>query len=220
MIMPMSNNSFSEYDVICEDVEGYYEEKKSKFLCYLHFAQSEEEASEFVSKIKKKHYDARHNCTAMIIGPQKELQRSSDDGEPSGTAGKPMLEVLLGADITNVVCVVTRYFGGVLLGTGGLVKAYQCAVKDALENARNDKKIATITFCTDIMVSIDYSQVNTLEYYIGNNDIKVVNKEYQQNVTYTLRAKADMEESIIDSLTNQTNGTASIEKLGTGYYPL
>lgn len=214
----MSTNT--EYNIITGDVEGYYEEKKSKFLCYIHAAETEEEATDFINRIKKKHYDARHNCTAMILGPAKEITRSSDDGEPSGTAGKPMLEVLAGSGITNIVCVVTRYFGGVLLGAGGLVKAYQSAVKDALDNAVSKELIATITYCGDIEITIDYSQVNSLEYFIGNNDIKVINKDYQQNVKYTLRTKAETVDKMIEDLTNLTNGTADINKLATGYYPL
>ncbi len=208
------------YNIITGDVEGYYEEKKSKFLCYIHAAETEEEANDFINKIRKKHYDARHNCTAMILGPAGELTRSSDDGEPSGTAGKPMLEVLSGADITNIVCVVTRYFGGVLLGTGGLVKAYQSAVKDALDNAVRDGMIAAVTYCGDIEITIDYSNVNSLEYFIENNEIKVINKDYQQNVKYTLRTRAENVDRTIDDLTNLTKGTADINKLTTGYYPL
>lgn len=215
-----TNDSFSNYKIINGDAEGYYEEKKSKFLCYIHHAESEEEAAEFVASVKKKHYDARHNCTAMIIGAGKELQRSSDDGEPSGTAGKPMLEVLLGSGITNIVCVVTRYFGGVLLGTGGLVKAYQSAVKDCLLNAENMGLIATVTYCSDISVVISYADVNSLDYFLNSNDIKVVNKDFGAEVTYTIRANAQSEDMIVSSLTNQTKGSAQITRLEKGYYPL
>ncbi len=112
---------------------GEYEEKRSRFISYLDTVESEEEAKAFIADIKKKNYDARHNCWCYIIkdGPE----RYSDDGEPQGTAGMPMLEVLRHENLTNTVCVVTRYFGGVLLGTGGLVRAYTKATKEALQNA-------------------------------------------------------------------------------------
>lgn len=216
----MSTEKQLQYNTISDDSEGYYEEKKSKFLCYLHMAETEEGALEFISKIKKKHYDARHNCSAMIIGSGKECKRSSDDGEPSGTAGKPMLEVLLGADITNVVCVVTRYFGGVLLGTGGLVKAYQSAVKDALQNAIDSGKIVKITYCCDIEIEIDYARVNALDYFLSNKEIKVIAKEYLQKVKYTVRVEDEAADETVDALTDLTNASANIVKLGTGYYPL
>jgi len=102
---------------------GEIEEKKSRFIAHVEPVTSEEEATAFITAMKKQYFDARHNCYAFVIGDNSELTRCSDDGEPSGTAGRPMLEVLTGEGITNVVCVVTRYFGGTLLGTGGLVRA-------------------------------------------------------------------------------------------------
>ena len=114
---------------------GEIEEKKSRFIAHTEAVTSEEEAVNFINSMKKQYFDARHNCYAFVIGDNSELTRCSDDGEPSGTAGRPMLEVLLGEGITNVVCVVTRYFGGPLLGTGGLVRAYQAAVKQGLNNS-------------------------------------------------------------------------------------
>ena len=112
------------YRVVLEGGEGIYEEKKSRFIATVRSCETEAEAVEFIEAMKKKYWDARHNCSAFVIGSRGELTRCSDDGEPSGTAGRPMREVLLGSGIKNVCVVVTRYFGGVLLGTGGLVRVY------------------------------------------------------------------------------------------------
>ncbi len=125
-----------KYKVIYGEKQEVYTdeivEKKSRFIANIKKVETEEEAVAFINEMKKKYYDARHNCSAFVIGKSKQLLRSSDDGEPSGTAGKPMLEVLLGTDIVNVVVVETRYFGGTLLGTGGLVRAYTDATKAGL----------------------------------------------------------------------------------------
>ena len=114
---------------------GEIEEKKSRFICHLQPVSTEEEAVRFFEETKKKYWDAKHNCTAYVIGRDGELTRCNDDGEPSQTAGRPMLNVLLHSEVRNVACVVTRYFGGVLLGTGGLIKAYSDAVADALSKS-------------------------------------------------------------------------------------
>ena len=112
--------------------QGEIVEKKSRFIANIFPVHSEEEALAYIEEIRKKHYDARHNCFAYVIGEKNEVMRGSDDGEPSGTAGRPMLEVLLGEELHDVLAVVTRYFGGTLLGTGGLVRAYSAAVKEGL----------------------------------------------------------------------------------------
>ena len=115
--------------------EGYYEEKKSRFIAAVYSISSEEEAASYIEAARKKYWDARHNCYAFVIGDNNEIMRFSDDGEPSGTAGKPILEVIVGRGIHNCLIVVTRYFGGTLLGTGGLVRAYQKSSLDALCNS-------------------------------------------------------------------------------------
>ena len=120
------------YRVLLSGGEGEIVEKKSRFIATIRKCENEEEAVAFIEEMKKKYWDARHNCSAFIIGSRGELTRCSDDGEPSGTAGRPMLEVLTGSGIRNIAVVVTRYFGGTLLGTGGLVRAYTQAVKEGL----------------------------------------------------------------------------------------
>ena len=122
------------YRVLLSGGEGEIVEKKSRFISTIRKCETEEEAVAFIEEMKKKYWDARHNCSAFIIGSRGELTRCSDDGEPSGTAGRPMLEVLTGSGIRNIAVVVTRYFGGTLLGTGGLVRAYTQAVKEGLDH--------------------------------------------------------------------------------------
>ena len=128
--------------ILYEGGSGELEEKKSRFIANTLPISTQEEAIEFIEKIKKQYWDARHNCYAYVLGDRHEIQRFSDDGEPGGTAGKPMLDVLLGEDIHNIVVVVTRYFGGTLLGTGGLVRAYSGATKEGLAGS----VIATLNF--------------------------------------------------------------------------
>ncbi|CAM3381942.1 YigZ family protein [Dermacoccus barathri] len=124
------------YTTIARAVQAEIEAKRSRFLCDLVPVASEDEARAVVERARKEHWDARHHCSAFVLGPAADIRRSNDDGEPSGTAGTPMLDVLTGADLTDVVVVVTRWFGGTLLGTGGLVKAYSDAVRAALDEAR------------------------------------------------------------------------------------
>ena len=209
----MDKQTFQPYKIISKSADGYYEEKKSKFISILQPVENEEEAGEFISSVKKKYYDARHNCSAMIIGPNHELVRSSDDGEPSGTAGKPMLEVLQGAGITNLVAVVTRYFGGVLLGTGGLVRAYSEAVKDALKEA----SIETVTYCVDICVLISYPDNDSFKYYLDSNGFKILNIEYSSSVSYSLRLDALAEERFTAEMVTLTRGTGTILTREYGY---
>lgn len=124
------------YTTIARAVQAEIEAERSRFLCDLVPVASEDEARAVVERARKEHWDARHHCSAFVLGPAADIRRSNDDGEPSGTAGTPMLDVLTGADLTDVVAVVTRWFGGTLLGTGGLVKAYSDAVRAALDEAR------------------------------------------------------------------------------------
>ena len=123
------------YVILAETGNGYYEEKRSRFPAAAYPVRSEEEAAALIAAEKKKTYDARHHCWAYVLGPNRETVRFSDDGEPSGTAGKPILEVLLGRGVRDALIIVTRYFGGTLLGTGGLVRAYTAASQDALDHA-------------------------------------------------------------------------------------
>ena len=173
--------------VLLEGGTGEYEEKKSRFIATLKPVCSEEEAAAFIAEIKKKYWDARHNCSAYIIGKRGELTRCSDDGEPSGTAGRPMLEVLSGSGVTNAAVVVTRYFGGTLLGTGGLVRAYTKAVKEGLENSRLGK----VSEGLEIEIIADYNDVGKITYALEQKDITPVSTEYAADVTFHLKVRKD-----------------------------
>ena len=144
--------------ILIEGGQGEYEEKKSRFIATLRPVNSIEEASSFIEEMKKRYWDARHNCSAYVIGRNNEITRCSDDGEPSGTAGRPMLEVLTGAELHNAAVVVTRYFGGTLLGTGGLVRAYTQAVKEGIANSIS----AVERDGERLMLGLEYGDVDRL----------------------------------------------------------
>lgn len=159
----------------CEEIV----EKKSRFIANLIYVENEEQAQDKIKEIKKKYYDARHNCYAYrVIEGDSILRRSSDDGEPSGTAGAPMLNILEKNNIVNVLVVVTRYFGGILLGTGGLVKAYsEATLKSIDSNELIEKELGF-----EIKISSSYTDVQKIEYFLKTNNISILNKEFLDNV--------------------------------------
>lgn len=205
---------FLPYKIVYEPGTGEYEEKKSRFIANVMPVNSEEEAAAFIESVKKKYYDARHNCPAFIIGKNRELTRCSDDGEPSGTAGKPILEVLLGAGVTNVAVVVTRYFGGTLLGTGGLVRAYTQAAQAGLADA----KIATMRYGTELLIGVDYADVGKIQYLLANEQIEIMDSKYTQSVDFEIRIPQERTEEIRKKITEITCGRAVMEVTGAGYY--
>ena len=162
-------------------------EKKSKFIGNVFYVESKEEAEKIIKEQKKKYHDARHNCWAYrVLDDNNVVEKSSDDGEPSGTAGAPMLNILSKENIVNTLVIVTRYFGGILLGTGGLVKAYSESTKLALEQA----KITKIEEGYIYKIEINYSDLDSFKYYLKNNEIKLVKEEYFENVVlYTFMPK-------------------------------
>ena len=170
----------SEYLVPFADVESEFVEKRSRFISHLWRVESEAEARARIEEMKKKYYDARHNCPAFIIGRNRELTRCSDDGEPSGTAGKPILEVLMGAGVTNVAVVVTRYFGGTLLGTGGLVHAYGGAAREGLLAAG----VIERRLCNIITVTVDYTTSGRVSHFLAESGHITEDTVYDSEVTY------------------------------------
>ncbi len=197
-----------ETRILKEGGSGEYEEKKSRFIATLRPVTSEEEAAAFIAEIKKKYWDARHNCSAYIIGKRGEITRCSDDGEPSGTAGRPMLEVLTGSGVTNAAVVVTRYFGGTLLGTGGLVRAYTQAVKAGLENS----VIGMVTEGVELEVIADYNDAEKVKYLLSQKNIEPVKTEYSADVTLILQVPSDDADSIEKEITETTAGRCLITK--------
>ena len=202
------------YRVLLSGGEGEIVEKKSRFIATIRKCETEEEAVAFIEEMKKKYWDARHNCSAFIIGSRGELTRCSDDGEPSGTAGRPMLEVLTGSGIRNIAVVVTRYFGGTLLGTGGLVRAYTQAVKEGLAHCETGimKKGCRLEIVTD------YNDVGKLQYYFGQNGIVPSDSIYAENVKFILLIPVEKEENLSKNLIETTCGKVKIEKTGEMYF--
>lgn len=197
--------------MVKENTETFFIEKKSKFISYISPAYNEQEAVDFINSIKKKHYDATHNCSAFIIGDNANIQRSSDDGEPSGTAGIPMLEVLRKEGLTNTVVVVTRYFGGILLGAGGLIRAYTQGVADAVKAAG----IIKLQPYEVYNATIDYSFLSKLQHEIGKKEYIIADTQYLDTVTLKLIAEPQLCEALQEDLTQWTNGGVLIEHLGT-----
>ncbi len=197
-----------KFKVLYEENSEEIIEKKSRFIAYLKPVESEEEATAFIDAVKKKHWDARHNCSAVVIGKNNEFTRCSDDGEPAQTAGKPMLEVLLGEQVHNMAAVVTRYFGGVLLGTGGLVRAYQGAVKKALSTA----KIIEKTEGYELTVRTDYTDFGKLQYLFATEQLPVTDTCYAEDVTVVVMAEEERVSEIEKKITESTGGRAQIDR--------
>lgn len=194
--------------ILYEGGVGELEEKKSRFIATTLPISTQEEALEFIEKTKKQYWDARHNCYAFIIGENSESIRCSDDGEPSGTAGKPMLEVLQNNGLKNVVAVVTRYFGGTLLGTGGLVRAYTQATQAALEAAQ----VATMTLMSVLEIKTDYNAIGKIKYMFAQADTLVMGEEYGVDVVVTIAVPLSEKETMQKKITEATNGKAVIEE--------
>lgn len=203
-----------QYRTVYEGGEGEITEKKSRFIATVHPVESEEEALAFLEEMKKKYWDARHNCYVYSIGMNREFTRCSDDGEPSGTAGRPMLDVILGEDIYNVAVVVTRYFGGVLLGTGGLVRAYSKAVQEGLAASKVILKQKGIA----LKITTDYTGLGKIQYIAGERNIPVLDSEYTDKVVMKLLVPVQDVGSVQKVITEGTNGRAGIEKDQELYY--
>lgn len=170
-------------------------EKKSKFVANLFYIQSQEEAEEKIKEIRKKYYDARHNCYAYSIMDENGIiSRSSDDGEPSGTAGSPMLNILQKRELINVLVVVTRYFGGILLGTGGLVKAYSEATISAIENA----ELVIEQRGYELEVVLQYQDFDKFQYYCQKNNIEIVNVEYDEKIKCKIELTIEEKDKLIE----------------------
>lgn len=195
------------YRVVYQGGEGEIVEKKSRFIATVKPVESEEEAVAFINEMKKKYWDARHNCSAFVIGEHQELTRCSDDGEPAQTAGRPMLDVLLKEGITNVAVVVTRYFGGVLLGTGGLVRAYQKSVQEGLASSQIIEKRNGFL----LYISTDYNGIGKLQYLFAQKEISILESEYGVGVKMTVLVSLERKEEIEKAVVEHTNGTAGLE---------
>ncbi|MBP5529403.1 MAG: YigZ family protein [Lachnospiraceae bacterium] len=186
--------------------EGIYIEKKSKFICHLFHVVNADEVAEIIKAEKKKYYDARHHCFAYVMGDDGADIKCSDDGEPSGTAGRPMLDILQKEGLTDILCVVTRYFGGTLLGTGGLVRAYSAALKDAIEKStfKNETEAVIVKY------KYGYNYDAKISSYLRDKDIKVLENDYSDAVEITVVLEKEMYSSVDSHLKDLTNGSIEI----------
>ena len=209
-----NKQEYEQYRMLSKGAQAELVEKKSRFIATIRPVSSEEEAVAFIEEMKKKYYDARHNCSAFVIGSKGELTRSSDDGEPSGTAGRPMLEVLTGSGIRNIAAVVTRYFGGVLLGTGGLVRAYSGAVKMALEQCET----ITRRYGVQMLIKTDYNGVGKIQYLLGSKDVVIQDSVYAADVQMTVLVPIEEYDRLCKELVEATNGRVGLEEVEKLYY--
>ena len=194
------------YKAVYEGGVGEIVEKKSRFIATVQPVDCEEEAAAFIGAMKKKYWDASHNCSAFTIGRNHELTRCSDDGEPSGTAGRPMLDVLLREDIHNAAVVVTRYFGGTLLGTGGLVRAYQKSVQEGLAAAQVIEKQPGRM----LEIYADYNSIGRIQYLLAQRQITVTDSEYTDRVVLRAMVPAAQKEALEKEITEGTSGNAGM----------
>lgn len=198
-----------EYFITSEKGNGEIVEKKSRFIAHVIPITSEEEALEKIETLKKEYWDARHNCYAFVVGANNEVQRFSDDGEPQGTAGKPILEVLLNKNVHNTLILVTRYFGGTLLGTGGLIRAYGQAAVEGLK----DSEILEVSEGVSFKLSVDYESIGKIEYNMVQFGVGDAVEEYTDEVTLKIEMKKENFEKFKTSVIDATSGKAKFEEI-------
>ena len=202
------------YKTIYLGGEGEIVEKKSRFIATVRLVETEEEAQAFIEAMRKKYWNATHNCFAYVIGERRELVRCSDDGEPQGTAGRPMLDVLLGEEIYNVAVVVTRYFGGTLLGTGGLVRAYSQAVQEGIAKSI----VIQRQYGAVLEIGTDYNSVGKIQYLIGQRRLPILDSQYTDRVTMKVLIPHSQVEEVKAQMVEATSGRAGLSVTDRLYY--
>ena len=204
-----------EYFTVFEDGTAEITEKKSRFIAYVHSVANEEEALAYLDSIRRKHWDARHNCFAYRVGKRAVIVRCSDDGEQSGTAGKPILDTLLTYDLTNTIIIVTRYFGGVLLGTGGLVRAYtRTASEGVLQAVTGVMQLKSI-----LEVTIEYSLVGKMKYLFAQEDAAILSEIYEKDAVFKIAVVINNKESLLKGITELSAARARVEETDMMYLP-
>lgn len=204
----------NDFITVLQDETAEIVEKKSKFIANICYVSDVNDAEERIKAVKKKYYDAKHNCIAYrVIEDGKLVERSSDDGEPSGTAGAPMLNILQKNNLCNVIVIVTRYFGGVLLGTGGLVRAYSNATLNAIEKAVKVRKIEGV----EIEVKLNYSNLENFKYYCKNNKITVTNIEYLENIVLRIEMEKTRKKAFLKDIKDKALNIKEIQEIEGKY---
>lgn len=200
---------------IKEHTQSEIVEKKSKFIANIFFVKSIEEAENKIKETKREYHDARHNCSCYrVIEKGKIVEKQSDDGEPSGTAGGPMLNILQKKDLVNVVVIVTRYFGGILLGTGGLVRAYSDVTQKAIDEAEKSEIILGVEY----EVKLDYSNLEKIKYYARTNNINIINTEFQNDILCTLQIANEKEDKFLEDIEKKNINIIEYKKICENTY--
>ena len=203
-----------EFITIQGHVETEIVERKSKFIANMFYIKNVQEAEEIIKKTKKKYFDARHNCIAYrVIEDDRLIEKASDDGEPSGTAGSPMLNILQKNNLVNVLIIVTRYFGGILLGTGGLVRAYSSSLQKAIEESTKEMKCLGV----EMQVEVEYQNFESFKYYCKINDIKVVDAQYLEKIICKIELEEKKKMKIIKDYETQKININKIVELSKKY---
>lgn len=210
----MAEKLCRQYKIVYENGTGEVIEKKSRFIGNIYKVKSEEEITAYINEAKKKYWDARHNCYAYVLGENDELKRCSDDGEPSGTAGKPMLDIITANELHNCLVIVTRYFGGTLLGTGGLVRAYQSAVNEAINNAiiierKNGRKLE---------VRMDYNGFGKVQYIVNQMGFHIIDTQYSESVEACIVIPDEEVNEFKDKVIEATAGNVIINDIGMQHF--
>lgn len=189
-------------------------EKKSKFIANAFYVETQEEAENILKQIRKEHFSARHNCYAYrIIDDNKVVEKASDDGEPSGTAGSPMLNILQKNNLCNVIVIVTRYFGGILLGTGGLVRCYSNATIDAIENAEK------VECCKgfEMFLTTTYTDLESFKYYCKKNNINIVNIDYNEDIELKIELAEETQKKFLEDYETKKINIKELKNLSEKY---
>lgn len=203
-----------KYITILKEETAEIVEKKSKFIANIIPVESVEEAERQIKEIKKKYHDARHNCIAYrVIETEQVIEKASDNGEPSGTAGGPMLNILQKNDLCNLIVIVTRYFGGILLGTGGLVRAYSEATQKAIEKSIKITKVKGI----QIKVELDYSNLESFKYYCKNNEINIEKIDYFENVVLNVEMEENRKSTFLEDIETKILNIQGLQVIGKKY---
>jgi uncharacterized YigZ family protein len=200
----------TSYLTVARDATGEVEDRGSRFLCTLQRVADEDQARALVATLRREHWDARHHCSAFVLGPRGEVQRSSDDGEPAGTAGAPMLDVLRGAGLNDVAAVVTRWFGGTLLGAGGLVRAYGDAVRTALAEAGTLRR----SLLTELALDLDHADAGRVEGDLRSRGVTVLDVSYDARVRLLLAAPPGEVDRLGEVVAAATGGQAEPMPVG------
>ena len=208
----MTNKTIADGEIF----NAAYEVNKSKFLAHVRHVETEEAARDFVLMIRKKYFDATHNCSAWMLGERGDKQKSNDDGEPGGTAGNPILETIKKNELTNCAIVVTRYFGGIKLGAGGLIRAYSHSAALGIANS----KLVRMTTFKKISLTLEYNFLATVENYLRNKKIRVVNTDYSDVVTQELLLLPEQVETFLIEMNDLTAANFLYEELGEILIPV